>query len=245
MRFARPRSYYGFGIPRLLFLEAHRLRWVHSAAAGVGTALYRGDGRQRRGVHQFRGNSRHSDRRVRRRRACSTFCAGWTSSIDQQRRGEWNKTPFVRMDSVLREMDSVRALIVGVGGIGRRHGRATQRARRDVHRRSPAGRTGPHRRDSSASWGWISSTPSSRNTTSSCSRRRSPATRTGCSPRSGSTLLPPSAIVVNVARGALLDEEALAERLSKRAAARRGARCVQARSRWRRPVPSGGFGRFF
>src|SRR5215470_1232741 len=32
--------YYGFGIPRLLFLEARRLRWVHSAAAGVGTAMY-------------------------------------------------------------------------------------------------------------------------------------------------------------------------------------------------------------
>ena len=32
---------YGFGIPRLLFLEAQRLRWAHSAAAGVGSALYR------------------------------------------------------------------------------------------------------------------------------------------------------------------------------------------------------------
>src|SRR5262245_1705649 len=32
--------YFGFGIPRALFLRAKRLRWVHSAAAGVGTALY-------------------------------------------------------------------------------------------------------------------------------------------------------------------------------------------------------------
>src|SRR3954471_11430908 len=32
--------YYGFGIPRLLFLEAKKLRWVHSAAAGVGTSTY-------------------------------------------------------------------------------------------------------------------------------------------------------------------------------------------------------------
>src|SRR5947209_18398106 len=32
--------YYGFGIPRLLLLQAQKLRWVHSAAAGVGTALY-------------------------------------------------------------------------------------------------------------------------------------------------------------------------------------------------------------
>src|SRR3954470_5111681 len=32
--------YFGFGIPRPLFLSARKLRWVHSAAAGVGSALY-------------------------------------------------------------------------------------------------------------------------------------------------------------------------------------------------------------
>src|SRR5215217_8573433 len=32
--------YFGFGIPRLLFLEGQCLRWVHSAAAGVGSALH-------------------------------------------------------------------------------------------------------------------------------------------------------------------------------------------------------------
>src|SRR5262245_45257997 len=31
--------YFGFGIPRSLFLESRRLGWVHSAAAGVGSAL--------------------------------------------------------------------------------------------------------------------------------------------------------------------------------------------------------------
>src|SRR5581483_7140064 len=32
--------YYGFGIPRVLFLEAKCLKWVHSSAAGVGTSTY-------------------------------------------------------------------------------------------------------------------------------------------------------------------------------------------------------------
>src|SRR3954453_6995046 len=32
--------YFGFGIPRDLFVEAKKLRWVHSAAAGVGSALH-------------------------------------------------------------------------------------------------------------------------------------------------------------------------------------------------------------
>src|SRR4051812_9672359 len=32
--------YFGFGVPRPLFLAARQLRWVHSAAAGVGNALF-------------------------------------------------------------------------------------------------------------------------------------------------------------------------------------------------------------
>src|SRR5690606_7102617 len=33
-------AYVGFGIPRELFLAAPRLRWVHSATAGIGSALF-------------------------------------------------------------------------------------------------------------------------------------------------------------------------------------------------------------
>src|SRR5436190_21345551 len=32
--------YFGFGIPRDLFVAAPNLKWVHSAAAGVGSALH-------------------------------------------------------------------------------------------------------------------------------------------------------------------------------------------------------------
>src|SRR5712671_1821897 len=32
--------YFGFGIPRPLFVAARKLKWVHSAAAGVGNSLY-------------------------------------------------------------------------------------------------------------------------------------------------------------------------------------------------------------
>src|SRR5678815_1921085 len=46
------------------------------------------------------------------------FLRGLDIAMDQQRRTEWNKTPFVRVESVLREMDTVRALIIGVGGLG-------------------------------------------------------------------------------------------------------------------------------
>ena len=110
--------YFGFGIPRLLFAEAQ--------AAALG-ALGRGGRRHRAAIRRWSPAT-----------CCFTnsagihaipiaeyvvagvlhFLRGLDFAIDQQRRTEWNKTPFVRMDSVLREMDTVRALIVGVGGLG-------------------------------------------------------------------------------------------------------------------------------
>ena len=123
-------------------------------------------------AHELGGDSRDSDRRVRRRPACCIFCAGSTSSIDQQRRTEWNKTPFVRMDSVLREMDSVRALIVGVGGIG---GAAAERlvgARRAMHGRSAAGGAGAAAGVRARRGPRSARRRACRSTTSSCSRRR-------------------------------------------------------------------------
>ena len=141
------------------------------------------------------------------------FLRGLDIAIDQQRRAEWNKTPFVRLDSVLREMDTVRALIVGVGGLGGAAAERLTRARGAMHRGSAAGGAWARRPGSSASWRSTSSTPSCRRTTSSFSPRRSRATPNGLLTAERLDLLPPSAIVVNVARGALLDEDALAERL--------------------------------
>ena len=205
--------YYGFGIPRLLFLEARQLRWVHSAAAGVGTALHPGDARQRRGAHQLGGNSRHSDRRVRgRQRAPFSARAG---------HGRRPAAP----NGV--EQGAVRAHGFGAArdGFSARFDRRCWRywgcdGENDSARsvRDAPGFAGgwawDRRRGSSASWDWISSRPSSRRTTSSCWRRRSRATRAACSRPSGWTFCRRSAIVVNVARGALLDEQALADRLA-------------------------------
>ncbi|HEY9228673.1 MAG TPA: hypothetical protein VIP11_18605, partial [Gemmatimonadaceae bacterium] len=107
--------YYGFGIPRLLFLEAKQLRWVHSAAAGVVTSLHREmiDSdvvlTNSAGIHAI-PIAEYIVAGVLH------FLRGFDFVIDQQRRTEWNKQPFVKMDSVLREMDTVRALIIGVGG---------------------------------------------------------------------------------------------------------------------------------
>src|SRR6266571_4268318 len=109
--------YFGFGIPRPLFVEAKRLEWVHSAAAGVGSALYSEMVASSvlltnsAGVHAIPiaeyviGGLLH-------------FLRGLDIALDQQRRSEWSKAEFVRPDAPLREMDTVHALIVGVRGIG-------------------------------------------------------------------------------------------------------------------------------
>src|SRR4051812_2690114 len=116
---AIPRAdvYLGFGIPRPLLLAGKRLRWVHSAAAGVGNALYpeMRDGdvvlTNSAGVHAIP----IAEYIVA---AVLYFFRGLDIAVDQQRRSEWNKKPFVSEESPLREMSGARALIVGAGGIG-------------------------------------------------------------------------------------------------------------------------------
>jgi phosphoglycerate dehydrogenase-like enzyme len=204
-------AYFGFGVPRLLFLEGKKLRWVHSAAAGVGTALYpemmASDVifTNSAGIHAI-PIAEYVVAGVLH------FLRGLDFAIDQQRRGEWNKTPFVRLDSVLREMDTVKALIVGVGGLG---GAAAERltalgatctgVRRRVGLGAPPGFSrvvGIDQLDDELPLHdvVVLAAPLTGETRGLLTAARL-------------RLLPASGIVVNVARGALLDEEALVELL--------------------------------
>ena len=208
---ANAEVYFGFGFPRPLFLAAKQLRWVHSAAAGVGSVLYPEMVASSvlftnsAGVHAIPiaeyivGGVLH-------------FLRGFDVAIDQQRRGEWNKTPFVRVDSVLREMDTVRALIVGVGGLG---GATAQRlsalgarctgVRRRVELGPPPGFDRVVPLDDL-------DTELSRHDVVVIAAPLTGQT-TGLLTAARLDLLPRSAIVVNVARGAMVDDEALAVRL--------------------------------
>jgi len=204
--------YFGFGIPRALFLEANQLKWVHSAAAGVGSALYpemvNSDVlfTNSAGIHAIP---------IAEYVVASVlhFLRGLDFAVDQQRRAEWNKAPFVRVDAVLREMDSVHALIVGVGGIG---GATAQRlsalgaqctgVRRRVALGAPDGfarAIGLDQLDDElpAHDVVVLAAPLTDETKGLLTAERL-------------DLLPASAIIVNVARGALIDDEALVERLA-------------------------------
>lgn len=109
--------YFGFGIPRPLFLEARKLRWVHSAAAGVGSALYpemvASDVvlTNSAGVHAI-PIAEYVVAGVLH------FFRGLDVAAEQQREARWDKKFFVADDSPVREVAGARVLIVGAGGIG-------------------------------------------------------------------------------------------------------------------------------
>jgi phosphoglycerate dehydrogenase-like enzyme len=203
--------YLGFGIPRPLFLPAKRLRWVHSAAAGVGNALYP---EMRNGTVVLTNSAGVHAIPIAEYILAATlyFFRGLDIAVDQQRRCEWNKQPFVGDASPLREIGEARVLVVGAGGIG------SEAARRlsalgahciGVRRRASLG--APAGFENAIGFESIDdqlpttdvivlSAPLTDETRGLLSARRLDR-------------LPSSAIVINVARGALLDEAALIDRL--------------------------------
>ncbi|HXT16253.1 MAG TPA: D-2-hydroxyacid dehydrogenase [Gemmatimonadaceae bacterium] len=203
--------YFGFGIPRLLFLEAKKLRWVHSAAAGVGSALY--DEMVSSDVLFTNSAGIHA---VPIAEYCVAgvlhFLRGLDFALDQQRRSEWNKAPFVALDSVLREVDTVRALIVGVGGLGGATGErlaALGAHCTGVRRRVELGPPPGFERVISLDE-FEAELP--KHNVVVLAAPLTEATK-GLLTRERLQLLSPDTIVVNVARGAMIDEDALAELL--------------------------------
>ena len=204
--------YFGFGLPRPLFLAAKKLRWIQSASAGVASLLY---------PEMLASDVRITNSAVimgdpiaeQALSGILYFVRNLDIAVDQQRRTEWNKAPFVADPSMARELSECSALIVGTGGIG------SALARRltalgcpcvGVRRRS--GQPVPEGFQRTCSLDDIDdelpkadivvlATPATPLTLGVLS-----AARINC--------LKPGAIVVNVARGALLDEEALIQRLA-------------------------------
>jgi phosphoglycerate dehydrogenase-like enzyme len=206
-------AYFGFGITADLLAAAPRLRWVHSAAAGVGNVLRSGIAEtdvlltNAAGIHSVPiaefvvGGVLH-------------FLRGLDVAIDQQRRGEWSKAFFVAGDSPLRELGNCRVLIVGTGGIGRESavrmtcfGATCIGVRRRPELGAPPGFhavVGPDRLDDELARAdvLVLAAPLTTQTSHLIGRERLER-------------LPRGAIVVNVARGALMDEDAVADLLEE------------------------------
>ena len=210
---AEAEAYFGFGVTADLLASARRLRWVHSAAAGVGNVLRSGIAdtdiilTNAAGIASIPmaefiiGGLLH-------------FTRGLDVALDQQRRGEWSKAFFVADDSPLRELGDMRVLIVGTGGIGRATatrltalGATCTGVRRRPELGVPPGFAsvvGPTAMDEELARAdvLVLAAPLTPGTTRLMSRERLER-------------LPAGAIVVNVARGALLDEHAVADLLEQ------------------------------
>jgi phosphoglycerate dehydrogenase-like enzyme len=204
--------YFGFGFTKDLLAAARRLRWLHSAAAGVGSVL--GTGIAARDIRITNSAGIHGPPIAEFVVAgVLHFLRGLDVAIAQQRRGLWSKDFFVAEDSPLRELADCRVLIVGTGGLG---GEAARRlsalgARCAGIRRRPelgpppgfAEVAGLDRLEALLPTAdiLVLAAPLTADTTEVMSRARL-------------ELLPRGAILVNVARGALLDEAAVAELLA-------------------------------
>jgi phosphoglycerate dehydrogenase-like enzyme len=206
-------AYAGFGMSRALFSVAHRLRWLHTAAAGVGALLFpemmASDVTitNSAGVHAI-PIAEHVLGGV------LLLLRGLDLARDLQRAARWDREPFVGAHSVVRELGECRALILGAGGIGSAIaerfaalGAHCTGVRRHPERGVPNGCdrvVGPNEWD--ALLGGIDVLIVS-----------APATTETQALVSAAALdrLPSHAIVVNVARGTLVDEGALAEQVRR------------------------------
>lgn len=204
-------AYVGFGIHRELFTAGRRLRWVHSAAAGVGAALFpemlASDVTltNSAGIHAL-PIAQHVVAGV------IHLLRSFDVAIEQQRSATWDKAPFTGEGSTVRELADCCVLIVGAGGIGQTLSRAMAHfgARCTAVRRRPElgvpggceRVVGPAGLDAELARAdvVILSTPATPQTHTLLDARRL-------------AVLPKDAIVVNVGRGTLLDEEALVREL--------------------------------
>jgi phosphoglycerate dehydrogenase-like enzyme len=135
-------------------------------------------------------------------------------AVAQQRRGEWSKAFFVAEDTPLREIAECRVLVVGAGGLG---GESARRlaclgatcvgVRRRPELGAPEGFAavvGQEGLDEELPKAdvLVLAAPFTADTSEMMTRERL-------------MRLPQGAIIVNVARGALLDEEAVADLLER------------------------------
>jgi len=204
-------AYFGFGITRPLFREARGLRWVHSAAAGVGSALFEEMVNSdvlltnSAGVHAVP---------IAEFIVASVlhFFRGLDVAGAQQREARWDKRFWVAEDTPVREMVGARILMVGTGGIGAEAatrltalGARCIGVRRHPERGAPAGFervAGTAALDAELHEAdvVVLAAPLTQESAGLLDARRI-------------ALLKRAAVVINVSRGALVDETVLADAL--------------------------------
>ncbi len=214
------RVYIGFGIPSAV-LEAggDTLDWVHTGAAGVGSSLHEAMLQSR--IRFTNSAGIHGPPMAETVLGMLLyFCRGFDFAATGKVRSTWNDAPFLAAESPVRELSSMTVGILGYGGIGREVGirlRALGSRVIGLRRGNPAAApkatstTDEHgslvlqgddglTRLLSESDALVLAAPETERTKGILSRERIRS-------------MPKGSVLVNVARGSLVDEDALVEGL--------------------------------
>ncbi|MDE3001656.1 MAG: D-2-hydroxyacid dehydrogenase [Gemmatimonadota bacterium] len=212
--------YFGYGIPAELLDAGKGLRWVHSGAAGVGSSLT--PTMVESSVVFTNSAGVHAPPMAETVLAMLLhFTRGLDLAGESQRRREWSTDPFYVAGAPLRELSSMTVGIVGFGGIGREVARrvASLGARVIAVKRNPA-RPGEANLEPVAGGGVLGSRIEmvwGESGLDAVYREcdaivvaapDTPETR-GMIDERAFGRMKPGAIVLNVARGRLVDEDAL------------------------------------
>ena len=212
-------AYFGYGVPAVLVEAARELRWAHSASAGVGSSIT--PALVASGITLTNSAGVYGEAMAETVLAgVLHFVRGLDHAVRQQQTATWDKRAFQSPPFAVREVADLRVLVVGAGGIGtavaRRFaalGAVCTGVRRRVALGVPDGFArvvGVDGLDDALAEAdvVVLAAPLTESSRGVMDARRL-------------ALLPHGAIVVNVARGALLDDEALLAALD--AGALRGA----------------------
>jgi phosphoglycerate dehydrogenase-like enzyme len=109
--------YFGYGLPASLVAAAPQLRWAHSASAGVGSSIT--PALLSAGLVFTNSAGVYAEAMADTVLAGVTyFVRGLDHAVHLQRAGTWDKRPFQLPPFAVREVAGLRVLVVGAGGIG-------------------------------------------------------------------------------------------------------------------------------
>lgn len=110
-------AYFGFGVSASLLAAAPSLRWAHSAAAGLGTSDT--------ATVRARGIAFTNSAGVYAEPIADTvlagvlhFARGLDLAVRLQAASQWDQVPFTDGSTDIRELFQYRVLVIGAGGIG-------------------------------------------------------------------------------------------------------------------------------
>lgn len=110
-------AYFGYGLTPTLLAASPRLRWAHSASAGIGESIT--PELAASGVVFTNGAGVYAEPMADTvLGGVLHFVRGLDYAVRQQAERAWKREPFVENDGGIRELSEYRVLVIGAGGIG-------------------------------------------------------------------------------------------------------------------------------